>query len=159
MPEEPWWYRHTGSEEKEVLGVMGTTGGPAFKTGTKKTGKKGAQYGNINALKSGAFSDLFARNLDKRTRLAKWHRAVRTELGAAMGGDVSPQQQILIDRIVYKLLRCTLFEMSALTGESSSSDHHYLAWANSLRLDLKALGLDRRSVEAGDLRAYLEDSQ
>ena len=151
------WY--TGSEEKEVLEVMGTTGGPAFKTGTKKTGKKGAQYGNTNAQKSGAFSDLFARNLDKRTRVAKAIRTVRTELVAAMGENVSPQEQILIDRVVYKLLRCTLFEMSAINGDGGSSDGHYLAWANSLRLDLKALGLDRRSAEVADLKSYLQDAK
>ena len=75
------------------------------------------------------------------------------------GGDPTPQEQILIDRIVYKLTRCTLFEVSALSTEPGRSDHQYLAWANSLRLDLKALGLDRRSAEVADLKSYLKDAK
>jgi hypothetical protein len=42
---------------------------------------------------------------------------------------------------VYKLFRLTLFEAATLAGDQGA-DEHYLAWSNSLRLDLLALGLD-----------------
>jgi hypothetical protein len=102
--------------------------------------------GNENAVKSGAFSDLSRRNLDGRSKLARALRAVEAELVDAIGGSPSPQQLILIQRVTYKLARITFFETATIRGDSNSSDDRYLAWANSIRLDLQALGLERQKV-------------
>ena len=58
---------------------------------------------------------------------------------------------------VYKLARCTLFEAATFAGEDGA-DEHYLAWANSLRLDLQALGLQRRERQVMDLKTYIDES-
>jgi hypothetical protein len=127
---------------------------------TTQSGKKGPPKRNLNALKSGAFADLGRRNLDQRTKLAKALRAVEGELVAALGGDPTPQEQILIQRVGYKLARITLFEAATLTGESPSDhvDKVYLAWSNSLRLDLQALGLERRQKDVTELTAYMREA-
>ncbi len=125
---------------------------------TKKdsgTGKKGGQYGNVNAQKHGAFASLT--NLDQRTQLAKGLRALREDLNNALGGNLSPQESLLVDRCVYKSARIAAWEAYTLNGgEPSETDAHYLAWANSLRLDLQALGLQRRAAPVESLRDYLD---
>ena len=76
---------------------------------------------------------------------------------STIGGDPTPQESILIDRIVFKMLRCTLYEMATLQGKTNGgSDHIYLAWANSLRLDLQSLGLSRKTKDVIDLSHYLK---
>ena len=55
------------------------------------------------------------------------------------------------------MLRYTLYEMATLQGSTNGgSDHIYLAWANSLRLDLQALGLTRKTKSVVDLPTYLD---
>ena len=55
------------------------------------------------------------------------------------------------------MIRCTLYEMATLQGKTNGgSDHIYLAWANSLRLDLQALGLDRKTKDVVDPGTYLQ---
>ena len=118
------------------------------------TATKGGQPNNVNAKKHGAFASL--ENLDQRTGLAKGLRALREDLTTALGGNLSPQEALLIDRCVYKAARIASWEAYTLNGgEPSDTDAHYLAWANSLRLDLQALGLQRRAAPAEDLRSYL----
>jgi len=116
-------------------------------------GAPGALCGNDNALKAGVYADLSRRNVDQRSKLAKALRAIEGELVAAIGGDPSPQEKVLIDRAVYKIARCTMFEAAHLTGQGDGADEHYLAWSNSLRLDLQALGLHRREKKIMDIAA------
>ncbi len=123
-----------------------------------KTGKKGGQYGNVNAQVHGAFSQIDIKKIDARTREGKAIIAAKGELISAIGGDPTPQESILIDRIVFKMLRCTLYEMATLQGQTGGgSDHIYLAWANSLRLDLQVLGLSRKTKQVVDLEQYLAE--
>src|SRR5215831_16927249 len=105
------------------------------------TGRVGAPIGNNNPMTTGIYADLSSRNLDGRSKLARAMRAVKADLTMAVGNDPSPQRRMLIDRCVYKLFRITLFEAATLAGDQGA-DEHYLAWSNSLRLDLLALGLD-----------------
>jgi len=107
-----------------------------------------------SAMVTGIYSDLSGRNLDQRSKLAKALRATTDALTVAIGGNPSPQQRILIDRAVYKLARCTLFESATLAGDTSA-DEHYLAWSNSLRLDLQALGLDHVDPPVSPLQDYI----
>lgn len=112
----------------------------------KKTGRKGGQRGNTNALKHGVWANIHRRNLDGRTALAKSLAAAETGLVEAIGGNPTPQQLLIIQRAIYKSYRCGLFETASLNGESDDhshdSDAFYLAWSNSMRLDLAALGLE-----------------
>jgi hypothetical protein len=115
----------------------------------------GAPNGNSNAVVHGCYADLSSRNLDGRTKLARALRAVEGDLVSAVGGNPTPQETIIIQRVVYKLARCTMFEAASLNGQGKPADEHYLAWANSLRLDLVALGLQRREKQVMSLHAYL----
>ena len=87
--------------------------------------------------------------------------AAEAGLVAALGGNkqVTPQQRILLDRCVYKLAKCVLFEIADFSGNmeaGAASDKRYLAWANSLRRDLETLGLERRQRQMVDLTAYIQ---
>lgn len=58
-------------------------------------------------------------------------------------------------------MRLALLSDKLLTDENGlaeGGDHHALAWLNSLRLDLIALGLERRERQILDLRGYLKDA-
>jgi hypothetical protein len=120
------------------------------------TGRIGAPIGNNNTLVTGIYADLGSRNLDGRSKLARAMRAVKADLTTALGNDPSPQERILIDRCVYKLFRVTLFEAATLAGEKGA-DEHYLAWSNSLRLDLLAIGLDHMKPKPLDLASYMRE--
>ncbi len=89
-------------------------------------------------------------------RLARTWQAVESELLDAMGGTPTPQERILIGRVCFKLLRCHLYEAAFLNGNGKPQEEKYLALANSLRLDLQALGLERREKKVVDLKAYLQ---
>ncbi len=126
---------------------------PIIKTPKAKNG----QRGNTNNLKHGAFSRVHLKRLDRRTREGKTLIAARGALTSAMGGQPSPQQAMLIERVVFKMLRCALYEMATLAGDTTAgTDHIYLAWANSLRLDLQALGMNRKNKQVISLHSYLD---
>jgi hypothetical protein len=121
-----------------------------------RDGRKGGRLANTNAVKHGAYGDLSKRNLDQRSKLARALREVEGELVDAVGGDPSPQEKILIDRVVFKLARVTLFEAETLTG-GNGADEHYLAWSNSIRLDLQAIGLKRAPKPVPSLQEFLAE--
>ena len=121
-----------------------------------KTSRKGSAHGNTRAVLHGAQSQFSLSSLDGRTRLARTWQAVESELVSALGGDPTPQQRILIGRVCFKLLRCHLYEAAFLNGRGKPQEEKYLALANSLRLDLQALGLERREKRVVDLNAYLQ---
>jgi hypothetical protein len=78
--------------------------------------------------------------------------------------DLTTAQIILIDRVVTKLgvIRCIeehIRENSVMAEDdlAPSLKASYLAYNNSLRLDLQALGLDKKKVdEILDLKEYAE---
>jgi hypothetical protein len=80
--------------------------------------------------------------------------------------DLTTGQKILIDRVIGKLgvLRC-LEEYAREQGVikkgklSSPLEHNFLAWSNSLRLDLQALGIDKRAgAKVLDLADYIRQA-
>lgn len=108
--------------------------------------------------KPGPFSrDQALVDVDRRTRAGRVMRSVREELLDQIG-DASAAQRILIQAASIKATRLALLQDSLLTGAAPSegSEHHALAWLNSLRLDLQALGLERRATKTLDLNAYLK---
>ena len=101
--------------------------------------------------------------MDGRTREAKAIHQIQAELVTALGGDPTPQQTILLQRIAVKSLRCFLSEVEILKCNSDGQkrerlEHDYLSWSNSLRADLSLLGLERRARPVMDLQTYLEES-
>ena len=86
------------------------------------------------------------------------------DLGANRVDDLSAQQQVLVRRVAVKEVVLRLIESYALAGNVIGKNgrlvsplaEHYLAYSNSIRLDLVALGLERRTKEATvDLATHL----
>ena len=73
-------------------------------------------------------------------------------------GAPTTAQALLIQSAALKATRLSLLSEQLLDGNppSEGSDHHALAWLNSLRLDLMALGLERRERQILDLNGYLK---
>ena len=108
--------------------------------------------------KPGPFSrDQALANPDRRTRAGRVMRTVTEELMAHLG-DASAPQRLLVQSAALKSVRLALLTDLLLDGTniSEGSDHHALAWLNSLRLDLQALGLERREKATIDLATYMK---
>ena len=84
-------------------------------------------------------------------------KTVSRDLLAHIGDDVTAPQRLIVQSAALKATRLALLSDQLLTGEppSEGSDHHALAWLNSLRLDLMALGLERRERQIINLDGYL----
>ncbi len=105
------------------------------------------------------------RPLDGRTRLAKALNHLRQDLVQTIGGDPSPQQSILIERIIRKVLVLDTIdrhveEQGLFTGDGTLIpvlQKAYLGWSNSVRRDLEVLGLRRqvKEITSTDLDRYL----
>lgn len=113
----------------------------------------------MGKVKTGIFLSRKTFNqLDGRRTIAKIFKQVRSELETALGGDLSPQESILVDRAVFMLYRIRAFETMALEGEeyNPAIDQFYLAWVNCLRRTLETLGLKKipKKIE-GELEAIL----
>lgn len=109
--------------------------------------------------KPGPFSrDQALSDVDRRTRPGRVMKSVTAELIAHVG-DASAPQRLLVQCAALKAVRLMLLTDQLLDGTppSEGSDHHALAWLNSLRLDLQALGLERKSPVTVDLHAYLKE--
>jgi len=123
----------------------------------RRTGKKGGQYGNRNAVKHGGYMSLHCP--DQRTLEAKILNEIEAGLVSAVGGDPTLQEILLIKRVCVKGLRCSAIEREIIRkkGEVSAElERRYLRWASELRMDLKMLGLERRQKQiATDLRTYI----
>jgi hypothetical protein len=85
-------------------------------------------------------------------------RAVHAELSEQIGTDATPAQRIIVQMASVKITRCHLWERKMLDGDDPSVDDQcrWLAWSNSARLDLQALGIrDTASSQTVDLASYL----
>lgn len=96
--------------------------------------------------------------LDNRTRAGRVMKNVIRQLTDQIG-DPTTAQALLIQSAALKATRLSLLSEQLLNGKppSEGSDHHALAWLNSLRLDLVALGLERRERQILDLNGYLKE--
>jgi hypothetical protein len=95
--------------------------------------------------------------LDARTTVAKLLRKITDDLLDHLGDPTAPQR-IIVQGAAFKALRVALFADKMLNDSSSlseTSDHNLLACSNSLRLDLQALGLERREKPTLHLASYL----
>jgi len=121
------------------------------KTQKKKPGRKTGSrvtHGAYSLIARGEFPS-------KRRYIERWLSEVRAGLIRDLGPtekDLSTGQGILIDRIVGKLgiLRCIeehVREKGVMKENelSPSLGKNYLGWANSLRLDILALGISKKN--------------
>jgi len=120
-----------------------------------RTRRVGGQPQNQNAAKHGFYAFVQRRMLHRGSTYGKKILEIESKLVDALGGDLSPQEEILVERVLSKLLKCWLAEAAMLNGEKPD-EAHYLALSNSLRLDLQALGLKRRKAEVPSLTSYLK---
>ena len=103
---------------------------------------------------------------ENRRYIANWLTEVREGLIGDLGpseGDLTTAQRVLIDRIISKLgvVRCVeefVRENHVMKGDrlSPSLRESYLAYNNSIRLDLLALGIEKRERPI-DIKASVED--
>jgi hypothetical protein len=84
-------------------------------------------------------------------------KGVINELMAHIGDATAPQR-LIVQAAALKATRLALLTEHVLDGNppSGGSDHHCLAWLNSMRLDLQALGLERREHATINLAEYLK---
>ena len=104
---------------------------------------------------------------ENRRYIAKWLTEIREGLIADLGPlekDLTTAQRVITGRIISKLgiIRCIeehIRETSVMVGNelASSLQASYLAYNNSIRLDLMALGIDKRQAETLDLQAYVKE--
>lgn len=113
--------------------------------------------------KSGLWVDFNRSKLDRRTRLSRFIEKTKADLIAELEGieKLTVQQEIVVDRASVKRAKCELYEMGVLHDPPNAmgSKSHYLALANSLRLDLIALfpdGLKKRAKSVINLEDYLQ---
>jgi hypothetical protein len=125
-----------------------------------RTGKRGGQKHSGNSLKTGIYRS--NKNLihDKRTTIAKTILYTQQSITEALGGDVSPQQKLIIDRASFKAVRCVLIEKEII--QSTNGDvpedyaHEYIRWSHSLREDLKLLGMERKAKQIETIKDFIE---
>lgn len=112
-------------------------------------------------VKHGGYSFLTKGELpENRKHVLKYLTAARDNLIQDLGPterDLTAAQIIIIDRVVTKLgvTRCIeefIRESSVMKGDrlSPSLRESYLAYNNSIRLDLQALGIDRKKADEVD---------
>lgn len=80
--------------------------------------------------------------LDRRSAEARFIREVRAELALHVGGKPSATQRAMIDRAAWLRLHIRLMDNRTAEGRELTEldSRTYLAWVNSLRLMMEALG-------------------
>jgi hypothetical protein len=90
--------------------------------------------------------------LDLRTQEGRYARDICDGIAADLGGAPNAAQQILCQMFALKVLRVQLLVKAILSGEAVNrhTENYCLAWMNSARRDLQALGvLDTPSSDDG----------
>jgi hypothetical protein len=109
--------------------------------------------------KHGLYIDFRKVQVDRRTRLGKWIKQLRADLKKDLGGNLTAMQEVLLDRIVSKVVQAHLYETGILSGEDFGSRDFYLAVCNSLRRDLAVIGLKKRTEKLLDLGEHLKQQK
>ena len=100
------------------------------------------------ARRPGPYSERisFGYVLDRRTSEGKFVLAIREQLTRHLGDQLTAPQQLIISGASIKALRLEMMLKTILSEEaiaSGNQDGQYLAWSNSLRRDLEAIGIAR----------------
>ena len=92
---------------------------------------------------------------DRRGRDVRAIMSAREALVTDLGGDLSTQREMIMDRTVFLCLRLTCLERMVLAGEDIDWSH-YGHISNVFVGHLKTLGLDRQIKNIGSLKDYIE---
>ncbi len=126
----------------------------------RKTHKVGGQKGNKNSVAHGCYQH-FSR-VDRRTKEGKLISHIEASLADALGGDLSPQEILSVQRASVIAWRCSRFEKHILSGNGNtpeSLERNYLSWVRALMDILRTLGLERRTRNVTDLALELMPSR
>jgi hypothetical protein len=96
-------------------------------------------------------------DLDRRTYEGKLFHRFRRDLLDHLGRKPTATEAALIERTCWVHLRCSLLDAKLASGELTQIDSaQYLAWANTERRSLVALGLGK-AVPAPSLAAFMAE--
>jgi hypothetical protein len=92
-------------------------------------------------ITTGLYSHIEKWTLDKRTKIYKALEAARGGLVAMFPQNPSPAACLLIDRILFKGLKLSIYERMEMQGVDTGpgAETRYLAMSNSLREDIRLL--------------------
>lgn len=103
-------------------------------------------------------SRLLARGcIDGRSREGRYLAACRAELAQHVGGNPSPAERVLIDRLAWLQLHVLLID-EQVAGGKPMSDHDrksYLAFSNAISRGMRALGLKAAAPRVPTMTEYL----
>ena len=99
--------------------------------------------------------------LDMRTREGKQVRHLIEALSEALGGDPSPQQQLIIRTVAIDAVKLEMLTPHVLADDNPSSERvkQYLRLSGSMTKKLVALGLERKAAAIPDLKSYIEGTK
>jgi hypothetical protein len=97
--------------------------------------------------------------LDLRSRAGRVLKQTRDDSVAHVGGNPFQTQALIIQAASLKATRLFLLQEKLLDAGETKSEDHILAWANSLRLDCVALGLEPRQKVVGPTLAKILKEQ
>ena len=97
-------------------------------------------------------------DLDQRTQIAIMARKTKKALQQFVG-DNNAATEILIQQIVYKYLRLSIYTANNLENPEYWEAPHYLSMANSLRIDLQELTRQAGQAKPPSLDQYIEKIQ
>lgn len=143
--------------EKEDVGDSVTGGLPKKNPADeeKRPGLVAKNKKNYPA-KHGLWVDFRKVQVDGRTRLGKWMKSLRENLKKDLGGNLTTMEEVLLDRIVSKVVQNHLYEVGILSGKEFGSRDFYIALSNSLRRDLAVIGLKKKPEKLLDLGECLK---
>ncbi len=95
--------------------------------------------------------------LDMRTREGRQVRHLIDALSEALGGDPSPQQQLIIRTVAIDAVKLEMLTPHVLADDNPSSERvkQYLRLSGSMTKKLVALGLERKAQAVPGIRAAL----
>ena len=114
-------------------------------------------------IKTGLYSHIEKWDIDKRTKVYRALEAARQGLLGMFPQGASPAVCLLVDRILFKGLKLSIYERMEIQGADTGgpgAEQRYLMMSNSLREDLRLLTTlaARQSVEQDypDLEEYIK---
>lgn len=135
---------------------------------SEKREKKKGKSRRGRPPKHGGYSLLVKGELPENRRyIARYLTEIREGLIGNIGPteeDLTTAQRVIIDRVISKLgvVRCIeehIRKNSVMEGNdlAPSLKVSYLAYNNSIRLDLQAIGIDKKQAKALDLHTYVRE--
>jgi hypothetical protein len=140
--------------QKEAVGDSVTSDLPKKKP-TNNQSRSARTYSAKHAL----HVDFRKVKVDGRSTLGKYMKTLKANLTKDLGGSLTTMEEILLDRIVSKIVQSHLYETGILSGQDFGSRDFYLAVCNSLRHDLNVIGLKKRVKNPVDLESYLKGKE